>query len=266
MDLRATFGFHSTPFTREIRPDEQLDLPMHQLALDGLVRAIERRMSAVLIAPAGTGKTALLRRLIAVLPEARYQVHTVKITSLSKRDLCREICAACSMPTAGSFPTLFRKLQERFEGSAESGASRPVLILDEAHELRPEVLAMFRILTNFQMDSRLVLSVVLAGQPLLSKLLARDEQEATARRMAHFATLRPLTRDETLQYVEHRCAIAGSRPPFDAGALDALFELSRGNMRAVDALALESIEIAARAKLAAVSTGHIAAARKVLWP
>jgi molybdopterin-guanine dinucleotide biosynthesis protein len=46
-------------------------------------------MSAALIAPAGAGKTALLRRLVAELPEARYQVSYVKVTSLSKRDLCR---------------------------------------------------------------------------------------------------------------------------------------------------------------------------------
>ena len=60
-DLRSAFGYNTTPFTREIPHDQQILFPMHQEALDGLRRTIEKRMSAVLIAPAGTGKTALLR-------------------------------------------------------------------------------------------------------------------------------------------------------------------------------------------------------------
>jgi len=45
-------------------------------ALAGLLSAVEARMSAALIAPAGTGKTALLRRLLSGLPEARYHETT----------------------------------------------------------------------------------------------------------------------------------------------------------------------------------------------
>lgn len=267
MELRSAFSMHTTPFTREIRPADHLVLPMHDHALDGLVRALDRRMSAALIAPAGTGKTALLRALAARLPEARYRVHYVKITGLSKRDLCREIAVAAGARPAGTYPMLVRRLDEHFQSTLETDGLRPVLVLDESHDLRPDVLNMLRLLTNFEMDRRLVLSLVLAGQPPLATLLRRDDQEAIARRLAFYATLRPLSADETRAYVEHRCTIAGaSSCPFDAGALDALFEISRGNLRAVDSLALEALEIAAAAKQRAVSNAQIAAARKVLWP
>jgi type II secretory pathway predicted ATPase ExeA len=267
MDLKSTFGMHTIPFTREIRVEDQFDLPMHQEALDGLYRALEARMSAALIALPGAGKTALLRRLIARLPEARYQVRTVKVTDLSKRDLCREIAAVCGVPSAGSYPALARKLSERFESTLDDGGLRPVLVLDEAHELRPEVLSMLRLLTNFKMDSRLVLSLVLSGQPPLATMLRRDDQEAIARRLAYYATLRTLSDQETRAYVEHRCSIAGAaRSPFDAAAVDALYEMSRGNLRAIDALALEALGIASRTKATVVCAGHIVAARKVLWP
>ena len=241
--------------------------PMHEEALDGLHRVIERRMSGVLIAPAGTGKTALLRTLIARLPEARYRVHYVKVTELSKRDMCREIACACAVPPAGSYPSLVRKLQVRFEGSAGDDGVRPVLVLDEAQDLRTDVLSMLRILTNFQMDSQLVLSVVLAGQPALKKMLASDDLEAIARRMAHYASLRPLSRDETTTYIEHRLTIAGvARSPFDKASIEAIYEIGRGNVRVIDSLALEALEIVARAGLKVVSAQHVAAARKGLWP
>lgn len=265
-ELRGRFGFHAIPFTREIRVEEQMHMPFVDEALDGLFSAVDQRSSAALVAPAGTGKTALLRRLLARLPETRYQVRYVKVTSLSKRDICREISAACGIPSAGAFPFLVRGLQERFETCASTEGLRPVLLLDEAHDLRPDVLGILRILTNFEMDSRLVLSVVLAGQPSLQAMLARDDQQAVMRRLSHCAMLRLLSRDETAAYVAHRSAIAGAmQPPFDAPSIDALYELSRGNMRAIDQLALKSLQAAARASANVVSSPHVLAARKDLW-
>jgi len=266
-DLRAAFGFHAVPFTREISPDDHFHLPFLDEALAGISAAVEARMSAALIAPAGAGKTALLRRLRSGLPEARYHVHYVKVTGLSKRDMCREIAVACGAAPAGSYPMLVRRLQERFETTAHTEGRRPVLLLDESHELRPDVLAMLRILTNFDMDSRLVLSLVIAGQTPLRALLARDEQEAMARRIVHYAQLRLLSRDELARYVAHRCAVAGSaKVPFDDRSLDALFEIGRGNLRAIDDLALKSLTYAAAAGHAVVSVQHVVAARKDLWP
>jgi type II secretory pathway predicted ATPase ExeA len=265
-ELRGRFGLHAIPFTREIRVEEQMHMPFADEALDGLFNAVDQRSSAALVAPAGTGKTALLRRLLALLPEARYQVRYVKVTSLSKRDMCREISAACGIPSAGAYPFLVRGLQERFETCSSTEGLRPVLLLDEAHELRPDVLAILRILTNFEMDSRLVLSVILAGQPPLQAMLAREDQQAVMRRLSHCATLRLLSRDETAAYVAHRSAIAGAvHSPFDAPSLDALYELSRGNMRAIDQLALKSLQAAARASADVVSSPHVLAARKDLW-
>lgn len=146
---------------------------------------IERRMSVAVIAPAGAGKTCLLRAVRHDLPEARYRVHYVKVTELSKRDLCREIATAVGVTPAGSYPMLVRRLQEDFEQVASTDGVRPVLVLDDVHDIRPEVLGVLRVLTNFDWDSRLVVSIVLAGQPPLNKLLSRLACEDVAQRIAY---------------------------------------------------------------------------------
>ncbi|MGH2625741.1 MAG: AAA family ATPase, partial [Anaerolineales bacterium] len=146
-DLRSHFGLSEIPFTREISVESRWHSAHFDEPLADLVRTIDQRMSAVLIAPAGTGKTALLRALRARLPEARYKVHYVKVTSLSKRDICREIAVAAGLAPAGSYPMLVRRLQERFEAVHGDDGLRPVLLIDEAHDMRPEVLAILRILT-----------------------------------------------------------------------------------------------------------------------
>lgn len=266
-DLRSRFGFHTTPFTRELAVRDRFSLEPQETALQALRRVVEERMSAVLVAPAGTGKSALLRALVESLPEARYRVHYVKVTSLSKRDLCREIAATIGVAPAGTFPSLFRKIQDRFLQTADTDGLRPVLLVDDAHDMRPEVLGLLRILTNYDMDSRLVLSFVLVGQLPLRRMLQREELEDVARRLAHFATLRPLSREETQRYIEHRVTISGAvENPFDSHAIDALYEIGRGNMRATDHLALKALEVAHDQDESVVDHNHVVHARKVLWP
>ncbi len=266
LDL-SPLGFRKTPFTRELAVTERFALPPQDEAIEALTEAVSQRMSAVLIAPAGTGKTVALRALLSHLPEVRYQVRYVKVTGLSKRDLCREIAVVCGLSPTGTYPALVRKLQDAFEHASTTDGVRPVLLLDEAHDLRPESLAMLRLLTNFDMDSRLVVSFVLAGQPPLRTLLARPQQAAMAHRLAHYATLRPLSRDETHAYVAHRSAVAGApSPPFDGDALETLFEMSRGNLRAIDRLALKAIGLAVRSDRSVVSSGDVITAREMLGP
>ena len=267
MDLKSIFGCHSVPFTREVRIEDLFLLPFFEEAREGLTHAVEKRSMAALIAPPGSGKTTVLRAVRARLAEARYSVHYVKCTDISKREMCREIAVACSLKTVGSFPMLLRRVQERFETLVGESGQRPVLFLDEAHDLRPDVLNMLRVLTNFEMDSRLVLAVVLTGQPGLATMLEREELDAIARRIIHYATLRPLSRDETAKYVELRMTAAGARQsPFDGPSLEAIFEIGRGSLRLTDSLALGSLEIAAEAKLQTVGTQHVAAARRRLFP
>jgi general secretion pathway protein A len=266
-DFFSQFGFRTTPFTRELEVSDRFALPQFEEALQALEHTVEQRRSAALIAPSGMGKTALLRALLARLPQARYRTHYVKVTSLSRRDMCREIAAVLGFDPHGTYATLIRALQAYFLSTLENEGLRPLLVLDECHDMRPEVLSMLRLLTNFEMDSSLVLSVVLCGQPLLGRLLRREELEDVARRIAHYATLRLLTREETQRYVEHRSRCAGARTcPFDKSAFETLYELARGNLRAIDHLALKSLELAHGAGDSAVGAGHVSQARTHLWP
>jgi type II secretory pathway predicted ATPase ExeA len=133
--------------------------------------------------------------------------------------------------------------------------------------MRPETLGLLKLITNYDMDSRLVVSLILVGQPPLRRTLQREELEDVARRLSHYAELRLLSREETRRYVEHRCTVAGNvTPPFDEDAYEAIFELSRGNLRAIDQLARKALEIATAKDEDVVGAPHLVEARKALWP
>lgn len=264
-DVRAHFALSALPFTREIDPRDRFILPVFDQPLAHLQRAVESRQSCALIAPSGAGKSLLLRTLARRLPEARYRVHDVKVTSLSKRDFCREVATACGLEPAGTYPSLVRKLQERFLAQSDDEGLRPVLLLDEAQDMRPDVLATLRLLTNFDLDSRLVLSVVLAGDSRLQHLLERHDLEPVRRRLAHVAFLPLLSREQTRAYLHHRLQLAGAAPElFPDEVTDALYEISRGNLRALDHLGLKALELAAEQDRTEISATLVAAARRHL--
>ena len=252
------FSFTSTPFTRELPVEKRLEFDFLAAQAAQLEDVIRRRMSAVLIAPAGTGKSSSLRSLEERLPKARYRTSYFKVGNLTGRDLCRDIAHAIGARVVSKFPALVRSVQERFDQDSGSEGLRPVLIFDDAHALRPDGLELVKILTNFSFDSRLVVSVVLAGHPSLRDKLYRPEVEDIRQRLAHCGELRLLSRDESLTYIDHRLTIAGCRStPFDAGALEALYEMSRGNMRAIDNLALKALGKAADAGAKTVGQQHV---------
>ncbi len=70
----SCFGCRTTPFTREIPVTDRFALPYQDDVVQALTHTVQQRQSAALIAPAGTGKTVVLRMLRAALPEARYQL------------------------------------------------------------------------------------------------------------------------------------------------------------------------------------------------
>src|SRR5258708_22412317 len=62
-------------------------------------------------------------------------------------------------------------LRERWQSHIDAALSRPVLIVDEAQEMPPAVLAGLRLLSSARLDSHILLTVVLARHgPLPERL------------------------------------------------------------------------------------------------
>ena len=260
------FRFTSEPFTKEFRIDGRFKLDFLISEYEALKGVVDSRRSAVIVAPAGTGKSVTVRALMDSLPAARYKVHYFKLTDLSARDLCRQVAQFVGAPPAGNYPTLVKNLEERLRLGYDGGGTRQLLVFDDAHDMRPDGLRLLRLLTNFDMDSRHVISVILAGQPSLKRNLMSAENDDIHQRLAHFGELRLLTREESKLYVEHRLKMVGSpRSPFTPQSLEALYEVTSGNMRAIDEIAKGALMLADEAGRDMVEPADVSAARARRW-
>src|SRR3954453_17296756 len=204
------FGFREKPFNLTPDPNFLYQNASYREALAALHYGIaERKGFVTLIGEAGTGKTTLLRRLLAELgPETRSVL--VLNPSVAFEDLLAFILTDLGRPPAPGKPQLemLEALNAELLDTLARGGNVVVLI-DEAQDLGIGVLEELRLLSNLETAKEKILQFVLAGQPELDEILERRELRQLRQRIAVFARLRPLARREVEAYVAARIEAAG---------------------------------------------------------
>ncbi len=128
----------------------------------------------------------------------------------------------------------------------------------EAMGLRPDVLTLLPLLTNFDWDREARLAILLAGQSGLRQTLRRAHLESLAQRITVRYALRGFDQDTTRLYLEHRLRIAGlDRPLFTEPAIEALWQSAQGVMRRIDTLAHYALATAATRKAIQIDPEHV---------
>jgi general secretion pathway protein A len=199
----------------------------------------------------GTGKSVVLRLLAERL--ARLQELTVGVlTHPSSRlaDFYRELGELFSVPMrphnrwAG-----FKSLRERWFLHLENTLMRPVLLIDEAQELLPSVLAELRLLAATQFDSRVLLSIVLAADGRLSDKLRRDELLPLGSRIRLRLNLEYSTSEELNACLTHLLESAGNPTLMTEPLKSTLCDHAAGNYRSLTTMAANLLTVAAERNL-----------------
>lgn len=238
------FGFTAVPFDRAVPADGLLRHTSFGEALERLRFAVDLRGPALLVAPPGTGKSVLLETLCAELVPRDVRVVTTALTACGPFGLVGQLAMRYGTPlrrtTAQTAATLLDTLAR--------STTMEVLVLDEAHRLPDASLEELRLLGQLDFDRRAPFTLLLAGQPLLRERVQQPAFEALWQRLTVRTALAPLTDRESAEYLERRPRAVGARTMlFRPGAVDLLFQHSRGIMRRLNVLALGALLAAARA-------------------
>ena len=121
---------------------------------------------ALISGESGTGKSVALRivaeRLAAVRDVA---VGVIERPQSKSADFYRELGDIFSVKLSPSNRWGgFKALRERWQAHVASSRIKPVLLIDEAQEMTPEVLSELRILSSADFDATSLLTVVLCGR------------------------------------------------------------------------------------------------------
>ena len=248
-NLLALYGLKFNPFTPDVPIEALYVYPRLEQFCWRMEHAFIRDGGFAMISgDPGTGKSGSLRLLEARLTHVRdTQVGVIAHTSAGLADFYRELGDIFDVPLSPHNRwNGFKSLRERWISHMESTLLRPVLFIDEAQEMPACVLNELRLLTSSQFDSRILLSVVLAGDQRLTEKLRRDELVPLGSRIRVRLNIDYADSEQLLQGLEHLLANAGNSSLMTPQLMQMLCEHSLGNYRVLYNLAGDLLAMAAQ--------------------
>ena len=258
---RAHFGLNRHPFSNEVEPEDLFPATAAKELQVRLGHLLDLRGIGLVTGDSGSGKTCGTRRVLAQLHASLYRVIYVCLSTGNVLDLYKTISWEMGLSVERSRASLFRQIRNEVSRLVGEARCRPVLVVDEAHHLRPDVLEDLRLLTNYTMDAENRLCLLLLGQTELRRRLSMAVHEALAQRIVVRYHLPALGRDEVPAYLAHRLRHAGTELDlFEPTAHEALFQATGGLPRKLNLLAHHALLAAAIARARSVAAEHVQAA------
>ena len=247
--LLALYGLKWHPFTTEV-PTEAIHVPAR---LEHFCWRIEHGLIgeggfAMIHGDPGTGKSVALRLLaerLARLPDLTVGAITHPQSNLA--DFYREMGDLFGVELSPHNRWAGAKvLRDRWQAHIDAALSRPVLIVDEAQEMRSAVLGELRLLSSARLDSHVLLTVVLAGDGRLLESLKSDELAPLGSRMRVRLAMDRATPQELAELLDHALRTAGASKLMTPELIATLCDHAQGNPRALMMLAGELLDAAAQ--------------------
>ena len=247
------YGLTEQPFAITTDPRFFYLSASHQRAFGELLNGLRRRESLLMLTgDTGTGKTTLCRAVIDALGDRTFSAIILnpymtgaEVLRIVLRDF--GLVSHEELRRGGLATADVAQLIDTLEGFLRALVpigSHAVLVLDEAQSLAPTVLDQIRMLTGLEYKGQKLLQVVLCGQPALQQMIQADGLLALNERITRRVALQALPPEDIPGYIQHRLGVAGggNSVRFDAAAMQAIADLSRGLPRRINVLCDRSLQ------------------------
>lgn len=243
-EYTVRFGLTFDPFLKNSR-EVFVDNEGVQEALVRLRQLSSTLGFGVLTAPAGTGKTTVVRKWAQSLNPSLYNVIYSPLATVSVNDFYRKLATDLNLQPAFRKTDNFSNIQAEIIRLTRDCRRTPVFIFDEANLLKGDILTDLQILFNFDMDSKDREVVLLVGLPALNGALNSIKHVALRQRLILSCTLNPLNKEQGRAYIQKKLEGADCHKEiFDGPALEAILNTANGTPRLINRLCHKCLLIA----------------------
>ena len=203
------FGFTRRPFARLSQPSEIFHTEQYSLLTAHLAVATEQADCLVVICGAeGSGKTTLLNRYITSLNDEICYA-TIDETCNGEKQFYLAFLRQLGFRDITGTSRELRRITEEFLVNRGMAEDPVLIIIDNAHLVKPSVLEQLRRVSALKAKNRRVLSVVLAGSSDLVGVMDSPAMSQIKFRSHVQFNIRVYTEEETANYVWHHLRLAG---------------------------------------------------------
>lgn len=236
MMFTAYYNMDFNPFTNEIETKYNFisnDFIQSSARLD-ILR--QHKGIGVLTGEPGNGKSFCLRCFANSLNKSLYRVIYIPITTLTVKEFYMALCDGLGIIPSYKKVTMYKQIQEAIYSYSSKNIT-PVIIIDEVQFLSNSILDDFRLILNFDMDSKNPCIVIFSGQPKLILQLERQPHEALRQRIVINYAFSGLSRPETQEYILSRFKASGRNdPPMEDNTYEFIYTTTGGTPRKINKL------------------------------
>jgi len=244
--MQALYGLKYNPFTQDVPVEALTQTPKIQSFCHRVESLVIDGGFALITGEPGTGKSVVQRVLADRLGAMRdLQIGAISRPQSGMSDFYREIGAIFGMSwTVSNRYRSFRTLRERWSSHIDKTLFRPVLLIDEAQEAPTTVLSELRLMASVCFDSKVILTVVLAGDNRLVERLDSADLLPLGSRIRTRYRAEAATRDEMIATMTARLDAAGNGAVMTTEAVELLVDHASGNYRTLMNSAAELFAVA----------------------
>jgi putative secretion ATPase (PEP-CTERM system associated) len=235
----AYFNLKENPFGTTPDPRFLYKGKAHREALAYLAYGVFRKKGFLaLTGEVGIGKTTIMRAFIQTFHPC-LEVAFVLNTKVSFSELLYMLLTDFGIEIKNDSKVAMLSELNEYLIHRYAHNQNPLLIIDEAQNLTPDVLEELRMLSNLETDEQKLIQIVLIGQPELTRVLMRDDLRQLRQRIPGVFHMQFLSRDEVFSYIRYRLGVAGltnGQLMFSDNAVDAIHQFSSGIPRLINML------------------------------